>query len=103
MPTYALDESTDISDASQLMVFIRTVNKNFDIFEDLLYCCPLRDTTRGIDIYNALIPLCQEKSISFEKLVSVCTDGARAMTSTTVGLVGNMKSFQNISTCFIIH
>ena len=41
----ALDESTDISDTAQLAVFIRGVDLNFNIIEELAYLMPMKGTT----------------------------------------------------------
>ena len=49
----ALDESTDVTDLSQMCVFVRFV-RDFVVEEDILVLIPLSDTTRGIDCYNAL-------------------------------------------------
>lgn len=44
----ALDESNDISDNSQLIIFIRTIDKDFNIHEELLQIKPLITGTRGV-------------------------------------------------------
>ncbi|XP_042253724.1 protein ZBED8-like isoform X2 [Thunnus maccoyii] len=64
----------------QLMIFIRTVFDDFSTKEELLTLLPLKTTTRGIDIYNAVKSFFVEKKVPLEKLVSVTTDGAPAMT-----------------------
>ncbi|GBP26069.1 General transcription factor II-I repeat domain-containing protein 2A [Eumeta japonica] len=48
----ALDESTDLSDTAQLAIFIRGVDKEFTVTEELLALQPLKGTTAGEDIYN---------------------------------------------------
>lgn len=50
----ALDESTDISDTAQLAIFIRGIDCNFNITEELATLFPMKGTTRGIDIFTAL-------------------------------------------------
>jgi len=50
----ALDESTNISDNSQLIIFIRIIDKDFNILEELLKIKLLITRTRGIDIFEAL-------------------------------------------------
>lgn len=42
-----LDESTDISDTAQLLIFIRTVTEDFEIGEELLSMESLKDRTMG--------------------------------------------------------
>ncbi|KAF2346708.1 hypothetical protein FHG87_022536, partial [Trinorchestia longiramus] len=47
----ALDESTDLSSTSQLLVFIRGVNSDFQITEELASICSMHGTTTGKDIF----------------------------------------------------
>lgn len=51
----ALDESTDLTDTAQLLIFIRTVDNNFMINEELLALESLHGNTKGQDILNALM------------------------------------------------
>lgn len=55
------DESVDNSSTAQLLVFIRMAFEDFSTKEELLTLLPLKITTRGVDIYNAL------KSFSWRK------------------------------------
>ena len=48
----ALDESTDISNTSQLLIFIRALDQDFNVSEELLKLASLHETTKGIDIFN---------------------------------------------------
>jgi len=59
-----IDESNDISDTAQLAVFIRGVTKKFEVFEELLALTPMKDTTRGIDIFEALKKTVEGKNLS---------------------------------------
>jgi len=43
----ALDESTDASDIAQLAIFVRGVDKNFAVTEELASLCAMHDTTKG--------------------------------------------------------
>ena len=47
----ALDESADISDTAQLVIFIRAVTTDFDIVEEFLDMTNLSYTTTGQDIW----------------------------------------------------
>lgn len=47
----ALDESTDIIDFSQLIIFIRGIDEKFGITEEVAAVCTLKETTRGEDIF----------------------------------------------------
>ncbi|CAK1603417.1 unnamed protein product [Parnassius mnemosyne] len=46
-----LDESTDLSDTAQLAIFIRGVDKEFTVTEELLALQPLKGTPTGEDIF----------------------------------------------------
>ncbi|XP_056633912.1 general transcription factor II-I repeat domain-containing protein 2-like [Diorhabda sublineata] len=48
----ALDESTDLSNTAQLAIFIRGIDKEFTVTEELLALQPLKATTTGEDIFN---------------------------------------------------
>lgn len=88
----ALDESTDISDIPQLAVFIRFVTSDFTIKEELLDLVALKDTTRGIDVKNALDTILENFDVPLNNLVSIATDGAPAMQGKNIGLIGLLKS-----------
>ncbi|GBP31563.1 General transcription factor II-I repeat domain-containing protein 2A [Eumeta japonica] len=48
----ALDKNTDSSDTAQLALFIRGVDKEFAVTEELLILQPLKRTSRGENIFN---------------------------------------------------
>lgn len=88
------DESMDSSSTAQLMVFIRMVFNDFSTKEELLTLIPLRETTRGVDIYNEMKAFFVEKKVPLEKLVSVTTDGAPAMIGFRAGFIAHCKNDQ---------
>lgn len=49
-----LDESIDVVDTSQLAIFVRGVDTDLNITEELLDLIPLRDTCTGEDIFRAV-------------------------------------------------
>jgi len=51
-----MDESSDINDTAQLLLFIRGVDENFCITEELACMRSLKGTTTGADFMN----LCKE-------------------------------------------
>ena len=87
----ALDESTDVSDISHLLVCILTVDENFIVCEELLKTCPLYGSAKGIDIFNSLVSVVESYG-GFEKCECVVIDGARAMTGQGIGLAGILKN-----------
>lgn len=48
----AVDESTDVTDSAQLLIFIRSLSPNFELCEDLLSMETLSTRTRGEDIIS---------------------------------------------------
>ena len=50
----ALDESKDVSATSELLIFIRTVDVNFTVQEELVKMCSLNEGTKCSNIYAAL-------------------------------------------------
>ena len=49
----ALDESTDVMDVSQLLIYTQAVNSSFEVHEELLKLVSLHDTTKGQDILTS--------------------------------------------------
>ena len=87
----ALDKSTDISDTAMCAVFVHGVDKNLNITEELLDLIPMKGTTTGVDIFCELKNCVEQADFDWHKLVSVATDGAPAIRSERVGLVGLLR------------
>lgn len=88
----ALDESTDVEDISQLCIFIRGIDKNFAIFEELLSVVPMRDSSTGKDIFDAFMTCVDEFGINLRRLMSVTTDGCPSMVGKHVGFVQLLRN-----------
>ena len=101
----ALDESTDIQDNPQLAVFVRYVSPNFCIKEELLDLVALKDTTKGVDIKNAIDSVLSEHipPECLHKLVSIATDGAPAMLGKHSGMIALMMKDNNYPEFLPIH
>ena len=89
----ALDESTDVCGVAQLAIFIRAINNNFKLIEELIGLESLKETTKGADIFEALKQFILRKQLDWSKLVSVCTDGASAMIGNRNIGIGLLISF----------
>lgn len=89
----AIDESTDITDTAQLVLFIRGVDEKLVINEYLLDLIPLMDTTTGDDIFKAFCSSVEKRNLDWSKLISVTTDGAPCMAGEKKGFVGRLKSY----------
>ncbi|XP_035212747.1 zinc finger BED domain-containing protein 5-like [Stegodyphus dumicola] len=77
------DESTDISDTSQLAVMIRMLFNDFSVKAELFKILPLMMRTRRKDIYNVFKTSASEIGLPLKKLSPVTTDGAPAITGRT--------------------
>lgn len=73
----AIDESTDVTDNAQLLVYVRFLHKEQkEVCEDLLGLMPLETHTRGEDIYEGIKEMLTKREINLKQVVSVTTDGA---------------------------
>ncbi|XP_076346237.1 general transcription factor II-I repeat domain-containing protein 2A-like isoform X1 [Tachypleus tridentatus] len=89
----ALDESADICDVAQLSIFIRGIDDNFNIFEELIGLESLHGKTRGSDIFEKVKSCLENQHLNFSKLLSVCTDGAPSMIGRVAGTVALLEKF----------
>lgn len=87
----ATDESNDVTNTAQLLIFVRGIDKNFNVYEELLQLCSLKCTTSG-DLFCTLEQALVSMQLPWEKLVSVTTEGGRNMSGQNKGLVGRIKS-----------
>jgi len=87
----ALDECTDLVDTSQCTIFIRGVDSKFNVTEEFLDLVPLKNTTTGRDLFKGLEECLEKAGLPWNKLVSMVTDGAPAMCSQKIGVVGLVK------------
>ena len=73
-----LDESTDVSQFSQLLAFVRHVHEgNFK--EEFLFCKPLKFNTGAEDVSEAVNDFFNENGLDWGNLVGITTDGAPTM------------------------
>jgi hypothetical protein len=93
----ALDESTDLSDTAQLAIFIRGIDSNFNITEELAALFLMKGTTKSCDIFNALNSTLNCFDIKLNNLSGVITDEAPSMVGKNEGLVALIKN--EISIC----
>jgi len=61
---------------SQLAIFVRCVDEDFNVFQDLLDLSQLETTSTGRDIFMKIKECVDRKGIAWEKINSVCTDRA---------------------------
>ena len=85
-----LDESVDVVNLSQLIVFVRYVHDQ-SIKENLLFCCPLETTSQAANVMQLVDAFFKEERLDWGKLVHACTDGAPAMLGARSGFVELLK------------
>ena len=90
----ALDESTDICDISQLFIFIKLIDYSFNVTSELLDVKATSGRTTGKDIFqtfDTVVGNFIDGESKYEKLLTVCTDGAPAMCGQKSGFVGKLR------------
>ena len=91
----ALNESTDIRNTTQLAVFIRTVDKDFNVLEELIDVNAMNGTTCGINIFESLQSSLQKFGIkNFIKCISVATDSTPSMVGCHNGLIAKVRELK---------
>jgi hypothetical protein len=98
-----LDESTDISKECQLLSYIRFIDED-SVIEQFLACSELSTTSTGADVYESMSNTLTENGLSWKNCLSVCTDGAPAITGKFKVFVAKVKqNFPNVGSihCFI--
>ena len=84
----ALDESSDIYDTDQLAaIFVRGINRKYEIIEELVQLEPLKGMTTGRDVLNGSLRAAAEMNLNLSELITVMPDGAPAMVGSINGFV----------------
>jgi len=81
-----MDESSDSSDTAQFALFIRGIDEQYNVIEEMAALVPLKNTTRSTDLFNALRMTMKRFCLSFNNLSAIITDGATAMVGRNGGL-----------------
>lgn len=83
------DESVDLCDTSQMIICIRTVDNDFNSFEEILKLESFYGNVTGKTIFDSF----QRNVLSLintNKLSAICTDGAAVMVGRKNGFVGHL-------------
>ena len=89
----ALDESTGICDVAQLSIFVRGIDDNFNVVEELIGFESLHGKTRGSDIFEKVKSYLENQQLDLSKLLSVCIDGVPSMIGKAAGAVALLERF----------
>lgn len=86
-----LDESTDVAQCSQLLVFVRYVHSGL-LKEEFLFCKPLLATTKAADVLQLVREFFAENHFDWtSRISSICTDGAPSMLGNKSGFSALVK------------
>ncbi|KAI5092863.1 protein transcription factor II-I repeat domain-containing protein 2B-like protein [Silurus meridionalis] len=86
-----LDETTDITDTAQLAMYVRGVNDNFEVMEELLRVIPMHGRTTAQEIFCQLCDAIRNAGLPWKRFVGIPTHGAPSMTGRKNGLVALVK------------
>ena len=64
----ALDESTDVNDYAQLAIFVRGVNNQFEVTEELLCVKTMQGRTTAKDVFEQLCDAMEHAGLSLKSL-----------------------------------
>lgn len=87
-----MDESSDRINTAQLLIFIRGVDDEFNITEELACLQSLKGKTTGQIIYNEFSKGLQNLNAPISKLCNITTDGALNMVGKNVGFSGIFRN-----------
>ena len=90
-----MDESTDVSNCSQLIALVRYVSDGI-VKEDFLFCEELKTTTQGKNVYQFVKDFFAKHDSDIETIGSVSTDDAPVM-------LGNKSGFSALMNREILH
>ena len=84
-----LDETTDVSNCSQLIALARYVHDG--AIKNFLFCEELKTTTKAKDVFQFVKDFFAKYELDIQIIGSVCTDGAPAMLGNKSGFFALMK------------
>ncbi|XP_071398745.1 general transcription factor II-I repeat domain-containing protein 2A-like, partial [Centroberyx affinis] len=86
----ALDESCDVRDTAQLLIFVRGIT-DFKITEELAAMRSMKGTTTGSDLFTEVNACMDTLGLKWDRLAGVTTDGCPNLTGKNVGLLKRMQ------------
>ena len=80
---YAISYFCTFNGLFRIKIFFYVYKEN--VQEEWLFCCPLKDHTRGKNIYRKVDEFLKTESLEWKNCYGVCTDVAKAMTGKNIG------------------
>uniref|UniRef100_A0A669BDA4 SPIN-DOC-like zinc-finger domain-containing protein n=1 Tax=Oreochromis niloticus TaxID=8128 RepID=A0A669BDA4_ORENI len=87
----ALDESCDVRDTAQLLIFLRGITAGFQVTEELAAMQSMKGTTTGNDLFTEVNACLEKLGLKWDNLAGVTTDGCPNLTGKNVGLLKRMQ------------
>ncbi|GFQ73470.1 general transcription factor II-I repeat domain-containing protein 2 [Trichonephila clavata] len=69
----------DVSDTAQVLIYIRGVDKSYEVHEELLDMYSIHGTTTGGDIFKGVEMAINQKNLRWKNLKCITTDGGKNM------------------------
>ncbi|KAG6940576.1 zinc finger BED-type containing 5 [Chelydra serpentina] len=90
---YALhvDESTDIVNLANILLFVRCELNN-EVHDDILFCQPIPIHTTGEAIFKVIDDFIKNNDLDWSHRVGISTDGATAMIGSKKGVVARIQA-----------
>uniref|UniRef100_A0A5F8GNQ2 HAT C-terminal dimerisation domain-containing protein n=1 Tax=Monodelphis domestica TaxID=13616 RepID=A0A5F8GNQ2_MONDO len=87
----ALNESNDVHDSAQLLIFIHELNDNCEVTEELDALQSIKGTTTEEDNYEKFSQSGKDLELDWAKLASVTTDGVPSMVGSKKGVIAHIN------------
>ncbi|XP_058574099.1 zinc finger MYM-type protein 6 isoform X1 [Neofelis nebulosa] len=96
-----VDESSEISNITLLLCYIRFIDYDCsDIKEELLCCIEMPSQITGFEIFELINKYIDSKSLNWKHCVGLCTDGAASMTGRCSGLRAKIQEIATNTVAF---
>ena len=69
-----MDESCDVRDTAQLLIFLRGITRDFKLTEELAAVRPMKATITGSDLFTEVNACMDKLGLKWDKLAGVTTD-----------------------------
>ncbi|XP_049734667.1 zinc finger MYM-type protein 6 isoform X1 [Elephas maximus indicus] len=96
-----IDETSEISNITLLLCYIRFIDYDCsDIKEELLCCIETPSQITGVEIFELINKYIDSKSLNWKHCVGLCTDGAASMTGRCSGLRAKIQEVATNTVAF---
>ncbi|XP_065665687.1 general transcription factor II-I repeat domain-containing protein 2-like [Hydra vulgaris] len=83
---------TDIPQTVQLAIFIRGIDNDFLVTEELLDIYPMQGRTTGKDIFLSMKKVFKKFNMTYNRLISITSDGGKKMIGKKMGVVSRLEN-----------